>query len=117
MKNLLWTLFLIFCLFKGWQDFGPKANVEPLFNESYVAVYGRNSCGFTKRMIKNLKQENVNYRYFIIDQKTVANSLHQRMEQAGISTRRYNLPVVDVNGSLTVRPDFKQVAQQYYSTL
>ncbi len=117
MKNILWTIFLIFCLFKGWQDVGLTAGVTPLFDEPYVAIYGRNSCGFTKRMINNLKQENINYRYFIVDEKTVANSLHQRMEQAGISTRRYNLPVVDVNASISVRPDFQRVAELYYRGL
>ncbi|MCP4986706.1 MAG: hypothetical protein GY928_11815 [Colwellia sp.] len=61
MKNILILIFFGFCLFKGWQDFGPTAAVEPLFNESYVAVYGRDSCGFTKRMVKKLQQSRVNY--------------------------------------------------------
>lgn len=34
----------------------------------------------------------------------VTNSLHIRMERAGISTQRYNLPVVDVSGQIDVRP-------------
>jgi len=110
MRNLL--VFIGFCLVKGWQDFGPTSKVEPLLNESYVAVYGRDSCSFTKRMVKNLQQSQVNYRYFNVDDKIIADQLHSRMKQAGIPTKRYNLPVVDVNGDLSVRPKFSHVRQQ-----
>jgi len=112
MKKLFVLVLFGFCLVKGWQDFGPKSKLEPLFSGSYVAVYGRDSCGFTKRMVKNLQQSQVNYRYFNVDDKVVANQLHSRMEQAGISTKRYNLPVVDVNGDLSVRPQYSQVKKQ-----
>ena len=112
MKKLLLLVFIGFCLAKGWQDFGPTSKVEPLFAQSYVAVYGRDSCGYTKSMVKNLQQSQVSYRYFNVDDKVVADQLHSRMRQAGISTKRYNLPVVDVNGDLSVRPKFGQVQQQ-----
>jgi glutaredoxin len=109
MKILVILALLGFCLVKGWQDFGPKSKVEPLFTGSYVAVYGRDSCGFTKRMLKNLQQSQVNYRYFNVDDEMAADQLHSRMQQAGIPTKRYNLPVVDVNGDLSVRPKYSQV--------
>lgn len=112
MKNLLLLIFISFCVVRGWQDFGPTAAVEPLFNQSYVAVYGRDSCGFTKRMVKKLQQSQVNYHYFNIDDKGIETQLHNRMEKASISTKRYNLPVVDVNGDLSVRPKFKAVFEQ-----
>jgi len=112
MKNILLLVFIVFCVVKGWQEFGPKTKLEPLLNESYVAVYGRNSCGYTTRMVKNLQQSQVNYRYFNIDDKSIETQLHSRMEQAGISTKRYNFPVVDVNGDLSVRPKFKTVFTQ-----
>ncbi|MCW8865527.1 MAG: glutaredoxin [Colwellia sp.] len=113
MKNILLFAFLGFCLVKAWQDFGPVSKVEPLFTESYVAVYGRDSCGFTMRMVKKLQQSQVNYRYFNVDDKIIADQLHSRMEQAGIPTKRYKLPVVDVNGDLSVRPKFSQVMKQW----
>lgn len=112
MKNILLLAFLVFCFVKGWQDFGPTNAVKPLFNQSYVAVYGRDSCGFTKRMVKNLQQSQVHYYYFNIDDKSIETQLHNRMEQAGISTKHYNLPVVDVNGDLAVRPKFNTVFTQ-----
>jgi hypothetical protein len=63
-------------------------------------------------MVKDLQQSQVNYRYFNVDDNLVAEQLHQRMQQAGISTKRYNLTVFDVNGDLSVRPKFSQVQQQ-----
>ena len=112
MKKLLLLIFIVFCLVKGWQDFGPISKVTPLFTGSYVAVYGSDSCGFNKRMVKKLQLSQVNYHYFNVDDNVVAEQLHNSMQQAGIHTKRYNLPVVDVNGDLSVRPKFSQVQQQ-----
>ena len=116
MKKLIILIVIGFGAFQAWGKYGPSNNVEPIFTEPYVAVYGRNSCGWTKKMLKDLKSSNINYRYFEVDEKSVANNLHKRMENSGISTRRYNLPVVDVNGSLSIRPKFNKVSNDYKST-
>ncbi len=116
MKKLIVLIVIGFGVFQAWERYGPSSNFEPIFTEPYVAVYGRNSCGWTKKMLKDLKSSNINYRYFEVDKKAVADSLHKRMENSGISTRRYNLPVVDVNGSLSIRPKFKKVSNDYQST-
>jgi len=52
-EKLLLLVFIGFSLVKAWQDFGPKTRVVPLFTESYVAVYGRDSCANIQRMVKN----------------------------------------------------------------
>jgi len=116
MKRLIILIVCGFGVFQAWEKYGTSSNFEPILNEPYVAVYGRNSCGWTKKMLKNLESSNINYRYFEVDRKIVADSLHKRMEHAGISTRRYNLPVVDVNGSLNVRPKFRKVSNDYLTT-
>ncbi|MDO6621189.1 hypothetical protein [Shewanella sp. 6_MG-2023] len=43
MKQGLLLLLIGFCLYKAWQDFGPKPALPPLYNEPYVAVYGRDA--------------------------------------------------------------------------
>ena len=68
-------------------------------------------------MISDLESSGINYKYFIVDEQATADSLHSRMEAAGISTRRYNLPVVDTNGSIQVRPDFDDVLNKYNNGL
>jgi glutaredoxin len=117
MKSLLIIAVLAIGSFQMWQKYKPSTPVSPSFEEPYVAVYGRNSCGFTKQMLSNLERTGVNYHYFVVDNKQVATSLHSRMKASGISTKRYNLPVVDVNGYITVRPNFQSVLTDYNEIL
>ena len=114
MKKLFIYLFFGFALFKGWEKLTTPDYIEPLLGEPYVAVYGRNSCGFTSQMISNLKESDINYKYFVVDESDVADVLHSRMEKVGISTRRYFLPIVDVNGKSFVRPSFNEVIDEYH---
>jgi len=115
MKNLIIFAILGFGIFQMWEKYGSTAS--PIYDESYVAVYGRNTCGFTKKMLSDLEAAGVNYHYFIVDNKRVAKDLHIRMESVGISTRRYNLPVVDVNGDISVRPEIRKVLSEYNEIL
>lgn len=71
----------------------------------YVIVYGRDTCGITQKMRKALRAEGIDHHYVNIDHSDSANQLHAKMEFLGISTRRYNLPVVEVNTQLLVRPE------------
>ena len=115
MKKFLMLAAVIFGSIQLLEKVGSQ-NV-PLYDEPYVAVYGRNSCGFTKNMLSKLKASGVNFHYFIVDDQNTANDLHSRMEAAGISTRRYNLPVVDTNGAIQVRPEFQDVLAMYNTGL
>jgi len=115
MKNLLLLGLIVFGGMQVWEKIG--GHEQPIYDEPYIAVYGRNSCGFTKNMISSLKASGVNYHYFIVDDQDVANSLHSRMNLSGISTKRYNLPVVDTNGLLQVRPKFQDVLAKYNAGL
>src|SRR5262245_59992763 len=74
----------------------------PLYDRPYVVVYGRDSCGNTQAMRRQLEREGVHFDYQSVDVQAVEDLLHQRMEQSGISTARYYLPVVDVSGTLSV---------------
>src|SRR5690625_2012048 len=81
--------------------------------QSNVFLYGRDSCGDTQRMRSQLDSAGIHYRYKTIDDRQVADSLHKRMRSAGVSTRRYNLPVVEVNTYILVRPDIGDVIDLY----
>jgi glutaredoxin len=117
MKKLIIIGIIGAGIFLAWQKFNYSRGIDPLYAEPYVAVYGRNSCGWTQTMINCLRASNIKYHYFNVDDKTVADQLHKRMKQSGISTKRYNLPVVDVNGNIRIRPDISQVSIEYYEVL
>ena len=101
----------------GYQIWGKYSHVltkpEPLYNEPYIVVYRRNSCGFTKNTLKELKRSGVSYIYKNVDDKSVADVLHSRMNNSGIDTRRYNLPVVDVNNNISIRPQSTEIINTY----
>jgi len=112
MKKIFIYIILLFAAFKGYEAYNlPK--VEPVYTGSYIAVYGRSTCGFTQKMRKGLAERRINHHYLIVDDKQVADRLHKRMTASGISTRRYNLPVVDVSGKLYVRPTLEKVLSEY----
>lgn len=108
VKQLLLVALFGFAAVKVWNHY-QTTSVAPLYATPYVAVYGRDSCSITQRMLKDLRTQNIRYEYHRVDDTAVANTLHERMNSAGISTRRYNLPVVDVSGHIEVRPPAEQV--------
>ena len=79
----------------------------------YVTVYGRDSCGYTKSLLSELADNGLRHDYRIVDKPAVASRLHERMRAAGLSTRRYRLPVVDVNGRFYLRPGADTVQNAY----
>ena len=107
-------IVLITAGYQGWSQFSALANKpEPLYNEPYVVVYGRNSCGFTQQTLKDLKNSGIPFKYENVDDKYVADLLHSRMRKSGIDTRRYNLPVVDISNSMSVRPNTNSIIETY----
>jgi hypothetical protein len=114
MKKLLILAVLVAAGYQGWNQYSVAVNKpEPLYDEPYVVVYGRNSCGFTQQTLKELRQSGIPHKYEIVDDKAVADLLHGRMRKSGIDTRRYNLPVVDVNNHITIRPGTNSIIETY----
>jgi len=48
-----------------------------------------------------------------VDGQEVAKGLHNKMRSAGVDTRRYNLPVVEVDAYILVQPDIGDVVDRY----
>ena len=88
-------------------------SVEMLYEEPYVVIYGRSSCGWTDKYIKDLKEEGLDPIYESVDSKKVCDELHLRMEEAGLDTGFYNLPVIDVNGQMFIRPELERIIEIY----
>ncbi|HYQ38462.1 MAG TPA: hypothetical protein VER09_05930 [Pseudomonas sp.] len=107
MRNLLLLLALCGAGYKAWQHFAQPARETnaPLYAEPYLAVYGRDSCGYTQATLRQLNQAGIRYRFQSVDDPAVADLLHRRMRNAGLEVRSYLLPVVDLNNAITVHPD------------
>lgn len=111
MKRFLFLLAALFVtyIFFFKDDASGKLKGFDSPASPYVIVYGRDSCGITRKMKKNLQGKGVAYNYRNIDEVAVADDLHQKMASLGISTRQYNLPVVEVNSRILIRPDVAMV--------
>lgn len=112
MKNLIILLVIATGIYQFWYK-SSDSSQHPKFEGEYISVYGRNTCSFTKQMLADLDSSGITYHYFNVDDKAIADDLHARMTASGISTRRYNLPVVDVSGDLSIRPKSKDVLADY----
>lgn len=114
MKNIFILLIIAGAGYQGWLKYSLYiTKPEPLYDEPYVVVYGRNSCGHTQQTLKDLKKSGIPFEYKIVDDESVANQLHNRMQNSGIDTRRYNLPVVDVNNNFSIRPKSSAIIDSY----
>jgi glutaredoxin len=114
LKKVLILLILVGAGYQGWVKLSPAyTKADPLYDKPYVVVYGRNSCGHTQNTLKELKKAGVPFEYQIVDDKSVADLLHARMESSGIDTGRYNLPVVDVSNDFSIRPATASIIEAY----
>jgi hypothetical protein len=107
MKRLLVALAFGVVGYKAWGHFATVSgdSARPLYPEPYLVVYGRETCGFTMGLVQELERAGVAYEFQSVDDRSVADVLHKRMDAAGIDTRRYNLPVVDLNNTISIRPE------------
>jgi glutaredoxin len=110
VKELMKYLFILIALF-GFYEYVYKpstivrpSNIKVSESGQYIAVYGRNSCPITKKTLAYMKENGIKHAYLNIDDEAIAANLHQQMKDQGISTQRYNLPVVDFSGELSIRP-------------
>lgn len=117
MKNkLIYLIIAIMVCYLGYQRFiGDKA--DSLYDEPYVVLYGKTTCGWCRQMENDLRSNDIPYTFEDLEIQAVNDELHPRMEKAGLDTRRYNLPVIDVNGNFFIRPDIETVAAAYNDAL
>jgi hypothetical protein len=91
--------------------------VEPLYPIPYVVVYGRQSCGLTRQMMQDLDQRDIDYIFKSMDDQPVRDEIFPRMRAAGLDTRSFLLPVVDVSGWLLVHPSISAVVERHNRVL
>lgn len=107
MKKFLFLACIVIAGYQGWGylQAKPVKSVEPLYAQPYLIVYGRVTCGYTMRTVNELSNAGIPYQLMDVDLPVVNDILHPRMKSAGLDVRRYYLPVVDLNGSIMIRPD------------
>ena len=70
-----------------------------------VLVYGRDGCGYTRRMLASLRGRNIPVTYVDLDRAEASRAFHERFDDSGLAgSRGYALPVVEVDGEVSMRP-------------
>jgi hypothetical protein len=77
-----------------------------------VVVYGRDSCGYTRSTVVALDVANVPFRYLRTSEPAVRRALFAKMDAAGIPDGPFKLPVVEIDGALSFRPDPDDLLRQ-----
>jgi hypothetical protein len=111
MKKLIVIALIAVAGYKAWAHF-TAPELKPLYDKPYVVVYGRETCGFTQSTIDELRRARIEFEFGDVDDQAVADELHSRMRIAGLDTSYYLLPVVDLNNSLTVRPENAELIER-----
>lgn len=86
----------------------PGAAREPS-GPAPVIVYGRDSCGYTRSTVVALDVAGVPFRYLRTSEPAVRRALFAKMDAAGIPDGPFKLPVVEIDGTLTMRPDLDEM--------
>lgn len=115
MKKLFLLLIIGICFSVGCASYGRFSSITPLSNSPYVILYGREDCPACQNFKQDLNKAQVSYVFKDLNDWSVQNELHPRMEQAGVDTSYYLLPVVDVNGNLAAHPKLNDVLELYRS--
>jgi hypothetical protein len=113
MGRFLLVVFIATCAYVGWGKLKPLAPLEALHPGPYVIVYGRDSCGFTQNMRRELEKAGIPHHYEIIDRQPARDQVFARMEASRLDVSRFQLPVVDVNAKLFVGPEPEAILAAY----
>lgn len=124
-RNSVLVLLLCLGMFGAWQHFSgstPQASQGSVgalspSSSGTVVVYGRDNCSYTQRMLAYLRSNNVPVTYVNIDYTDASNAFHSKFDGTNLAgDRGYALPVVEISGRASTRPDPIDVAHQFRRT-
>ena len=82
-----------------------------------VVVYGRDSCSYTQKTLASLHSSNVPVTYVNIDYADAYDAFHKRFDDTNLAgDQGYALPVVELAGRATMRPDPTDVVHRFRRT-
>lgn len=78
-----------------------------------VTLYGRDSCGYTYQMKRQLNQHEIPFIFKSVDNRQNSMFLHSLMKNLGQDRSSYPLPVIYVSGELLFRPSIETVVEKF----
>ena len=113
MSKAFVVLVLALAAFGAWRHFGNASAQAASADEvavlpdgkGTVMVFGRDGCGYTTRTLAFLKENNVPTTYIDIDDPAMQAAFQDRFRESSVNQGGYHLPIVEINGHASSRPD------------
>lgn len=126
-RNSVLVLMVCLALFGAWRHFHSNsqsasdsmkiAASSARSTEGTVVVYGRDNCTYTQKALAALQSNNVPVTYINIDYVDANDAFHEKFDGTALAgDRGYALPVVEVAGRASMRPDPGTVIRQFRSS-
>jgi glutaredoxin len=91
-----------------------KASSGPfLSNDPYIIIYGRTNCSICQDYQQRLDNQDIAYTFKDIGDTNVQDELYPKMKKAGLNSGYFQIPVIDVNGKVSIRPELRDVINGY----
>jgi arsenate reductase-like glutaredoxin family protein len=115
MKNLIIVMLAVALGYLGYQKFISKSEttLEPLYETPYVVVYGKTTCGWTQKCLRELKEQNIDTIFENIEEQEVQRKIFSRIDAAGLDRNRIVIPIVDVNGHILIGYEPDKIIELY----
>lgn len=119
-RNSFLLVVLVLCAMGAWKHANrvmENARVEQAVASAAtdgraVVVYGRDRCGYTRQMLASLRARHIPMKYVDIDRSPDA--LHEKFGHTDLAgPQGYALPVVEVAGGVSMRPDPQDVIDRF----
>lgn len=120
-RNFVLILLVCLGLFGAWQHFRDKsrqnaevgAAISPSADGA-VLVYGRDNCSYTQKTLAYLRSSKIPVTYVDIDYADASRAFHEKFDSTDLADDRgYALPIVEVAGRASMRPDPGDVVLQF----
>jgi arsenate reductase-like glutaredoxin family protein len=104
MKKLLVVLVVVGLGYFGYLQViaEGETKLDALYELPYVVVYGKTTCGWTQKCLRELKEQNIDAIFENIDKHEVKMEIFPRIDAAGHNRNRISIPIVDVNGHILI---------------
>jgi arsenate reductase-like glutaredoxin family protein len=115
MKKLMILLLILGAGYFGYRNFagGSSDQLEPLYETPYIVVYGRTTCGWTQKCLRELKAKNYDVIFENIDSPDVQGEIFARIDAAGLDRHRISIPIIDVNGHILIGYELEKILNLY----
>lgn len=79
-----------------------------------VTLYGSAQCKICQNFFKNMKKDKIKYKFLDVNKnRSAGNKMWKKVQKIKPFARSVRFPVIDIEGSILVSPNYAQFKQTY----